>query len=87
MNIQLIQGEFNSNDALELITQLIQVKIKYHETKINVSATEEDIKQRESKIKLLQKELYNYQGAITSKKLTVNVDAVITINEIIHEDI
>ncbi len=80
MNIQLIQGEFNSNDALELITQLIQVKIKYHETKINVSATEEDIKQRESKIKLLQKELYNYQGAITSKKLTVNVDAVITIN-------
>lgn len=80
MNIQLIQGEFNSNDAFELITQLIQVKIKYHETKINVSATEEDIKQRESKIKLLQKELYNYQGAITSKKLTVNVDAVITIN-------
>lgn len=80
MNIQLIQGEFNSNDAFELITQLIQVKIKYHETKINVSATEEDIKQRESKIKLLQKELYNYQGAFTSKNLTVNIDAVITIN-------
>lgn len=80
MNIQLIQGEFNSNDALELITQLIHVKIKYHENKINANATEEDIKQRESKIKRLQKELYDYKSTFATKNVTVKMDAVITVN-------
>mgnify|MGYP000941500100 CR=1 FL=1 len=35
MNIQLIQGEFNPNDAIELIAQLVKTKIMYHENKIN----------------------------------------------------
>ena len=80
MNIQLIQGEFNANDALELITQLIHVKIKYHENKINADATEEDIKRRESKIKLLQKELYEFKDAFVSKKGSVKMDSVINVN-------
>ncbi len=58
MNIQLIQGEFNSNDALELITQLIHVKIKYHENKINANATEEDI----------TKKKHDYKKSFTTTK-------------------
>ena len=54
MHIQLIQGEFSSNDAIELIAQLVHLKIKYHENKINSQINKEDIKTREAKIKQLQ---------------------------------
>lgn len=57
MTIQLIQGDFTSDEALELISQLIQVKINFHENKINKMSHEEDTKRREVKIKELQKDL------------------------------
>lgn len=59
MTMQLIQGEFSTNDTLALITQMVQVKIKYHESKISENTNEEDIKARETKIKRLQQELFN----------------------------
>jgi len=79
MNIQLIQGEFNSNDAMELITQMVHVKIKYHENKINSNSNEEDIKTREVKIKRLQKELFELRKTIYSKTHMLNVEAIIKI--------
>ncbi|MEI6880108.1 MAG: hypothetical protein WCK82_02035 [Bacteroidota bacterium] len=79
MNIQLIQGEFNSNDAIELITQMVHIKIKYHENKINGQSNEEDIKTREAKIKLLQNELFELRKSINSKNNNVKVEAVIKI--------
>ena len=57
MKSQLILGSFNTIDASEIISQMIQVKIKFHENKIDVAATEEDIKFREAKIKRLQNTL------------------------------
>ena len=54
MNIQLIEGQFNKKEALELITQMIHIKIKFHENKINNNSNEEDVKYRETKIKNLQ---------------------------------
>lgn len=79
MNIQLIQGAFNSNDAMELITQMVHVKIKYHENKINSNSNEEDIKTREVKIKRLQKELFELRETIYSKTHMLNVEAIIKI--------
>lgn len=79
MNIQLIQGEFNSGDAMELITQMVHVKIKYHENKINSNSNEEDIKTREVKIKRLQKELFELRKTIYSKSHMLNVEAIIKI--------
>lgn len=58
MNIQLIQGQFSGKDALDIITKMMHVKIKYHEEKIQHSSNEEDIKMRETKIKRLQKDLF-----------------------------
>jgi cob(I)alamin adenosyltransferase len=77
MNIQLIQGEFNSNEALELITQMIHIKIVYHENKISKHTNEEDIKTREAKIKRLQKELYELRNFISTQGKTVKIDAVV----------
>jgi hypothetical protein len=79
MNLHLIQGEFNSNDAIELIAQMVHIKIKYHENKITSNSNEEDIKIKESKIKHLQKELFELRKTINSKTNTVKVEAIIKI--------
>ncbi len=80
MNIQLIQGEFSPGDALELITELIHMKIKFHESKIAKNTNEEDIKYRESKIKRLQKELFDFRNGISRKGQNLRLEAVITID-------
>lgn len=79
MNIQLIQGEFNSSDAMELIGQMVHIKIKYHENKININSNEEDIKSREEKIKRLQKKLFELRNNINSKTNSVKIEAIIKI--------
>ena len=79
MNIQLLQGEFNSDDALDLITKMIHVKIKYHENKIATNTKEEDIKARESKIKRLQKELYDLRAFANLSKKNFKIDGLIKI--------
>lgn len=78
MNIKLIQGEFSGNDAIELIGQMIQVKIKYHENKINNRSNEEDIKSFEVKIKQLQKELFELRQNYNSNK-NLKIEAIIKI--------
>lgn len=80
MELQLIEGIFSTNDALVLITEMIETKIKYHEKKISPNSTEEDIKNRESKIKHLQNELFELRNNINFEQSTVNIDAVIKIN-------
>lgn len=79
MNIQLIQGIFNSSDTIELLTQMIQTKIRYHENKISEQSTEEDIKYRETKIKMLQKELYLLRDFISKNQKELSIQATITI--------
>ncbi|GAA4460152.1 hypothetical protein GCM10023189_34860 [Nibrella saemangeumensis] len=58
MTIQLINGHFNPQEALDILTQMVYVKIQFHENKIKHSDSEEDIKTREKRIKDLQRELY-----------------------------
>ena len=75
MNIQLIKGNFNAKDALGIITQFIQVKIKFHESKILENSTEEDTKMRESRIKQLQNDLHEIKTQLTSINGSLNIDA------------
>ena len=79
MNIQLIQGQFSAKDAIDIVTQMIQVKVKYHENKISNSLNEEDIKFRETKIKRFQKELFDFRNYINEKSEGVKLDAIIKI--------
>jgi len=81
MNLQLIQGEFNSKEALDIITQMIHVKIKFHEDKINRSSNEEDIKMREDRIKKLQRDLYQLRQLVQSKHKKVHLESVIEVSE------
>jgi len=81
MNIQLINGEFSSNDTLELITQLINTKIKYHENKIVTLNNEEDIKSRETKIKHLQNELSALKTEIVKNNGNLKLEATISLEK------
>ena len=54
MELQLIDGKFDPQEAIALLRELVDVKIKFHEKKIAASMSEEDIKFREQRIKALQ---------------------------------
>ena len=81
MNLKLIEGEFTVNDALELITKMVHVKIKYHENKITSNNSEEDIKLRESKIKKLQNELFDLRNSLDEKQVNLKLEAIIKIEK------
>lgn len=80
MKLQLITGEFETKDALELIKQMIDIKIKFHEGKIKEDSNEEDIKSREKKIKRLQDELHDLRSGISADQKVLHLEAVIDIN-------
>ena len=79
MKIQLIEGHFSGKDAIEIITQMIHVKIKFHENKIDNSNNEEDVKMREKKIHQLQRNLFEVRKTIESKAEGINLNSEILI--------
>ena len=82
MNIQLIKGEFNAQDALDLITQMLRIKIKYHENRITNQSDESDIKHIETKIKKLQNELTILNQNLNSNVEKVTIESFIKIEKI-----
>jgi hypothetical protein len=79
MNIQLISGSFDKAEAISIVSQMIRVKINFHEQKIADSSNEEDIKFRESKIKKLQNDLYELKQKIGLEAKNVRIDAQLNI--------
>jgi hypothetical protein len=79
MQIQFIQGEFSSNDAIELLNQMIRIKIKYHENSITRDSSEEEIKYRESKVRYLQNLLSDARNIIIEKGESVRLEGTIKI--------
>lgn len=79
MVLHLVEGQFSTIEAIEIITQMIHVKIKYHENKIRSNHNEEDIKMREKKIKLLQKELSEARNHIERNGESIKLSGQITL--------
>ncbi|MFN5183392.1 MAG: hypothetical protein ACK5D5_10270 [Bacteroidota bacterium] len=79
MNLQLLKGHFSQAEALDILTQLIHVKIKFHENKIEKSHNEEDIKMREGRIKQLQQQFYEAKQLILSGSKNCELEAEIKI--------
>jgi len=67
MKLELLQGQYSSNDIIDIVSKIIQVKINYHEQKISSSDNEEDIEQREKKIKGLQEKLQEIRLNLKNK--------------------
>jgi len=84
MELQLIKGRFEIEDALNLITKLVETKIKYLESKINNQGfnSEEDIKRREKRIIELQNELKQVRDNFLLLSSGIELNASITINDV-----
>lgn len=79
MNIQLIEGQFSANESIAIISEMIQVKIRFHESKIKSTHGEEDIKMREKKIKHLQNELAKVRTYISGKENPIAITSQINL--------
>lgn len=77
MELTLINGQFSASDATDILTEMIKVKIRFHENKISSSCSQEDIKMRENKIKFLQKELANLRKQIKQIPEKIKITATI----------
>lgn len=79
MKIQLIRGSYTRQEALELMLKLMDVKIKFHEGKIQSHHSEEDVKMRESRIKELQHDIDKLKMMMGSNDQNWCLDAEINI--------
>lgn len=78
---ELINGSFSKEDALELISGIVALKINYHEKMIDRSANEEDIKMRENRIRKLQDELGEFRESMKQKAEPVTLSASLSIED------
>lgn len=81
MNIPLVQGNFSPTDSFEILNQMVQLKVKFHESKISKTSNEEDIKYRESKIKRLQHDLMELKKYIDNCQNHLTVDVQINLEK------
>jgi hypothetical protein len=72
-----MQGQFNAQDAVDIITQLINVKIKFHENKIESSDGEEATKMREKRIKDLQRDLHSAREHILANGKSISIESIV----------
>ncbi len=79
MQLELIKGQFSGTEALDILTQMIQVKLKFNESKIVQGSSEEDIKYRESRLKYLQNELATIRTALLQQNQPLQINATIHI--------
>jgi len=77
MNKQLIKGNFIAKDALDIIEQMISIKIKYHESQIGKASNEEDIKSREAKIIQLQNDLSEIRKFIETAGEKISIQSTL----------
>ena len=79
MQINLVDGQFDVAEGLSLISRLVEVKIRFHEEKINSLSAEEDIKMRENRVQKLQKELEDLRGQLNGKAIKLQIKSEINI--------
>ena len=81
MKISLLKGSFTPKEMEKLITELIQVKIKFHEEKIQISDAEETMKMRGNRIIKLQNDLKELRALLNNSETLINVDTEIVLSK------
>ncbi len=81
MTFSLIQGQFSPEEGIDILSRMIDVKIRFHEDKIHHSASEEDIHMRERRIQELQHELHEIKKLVMSQQAPPVIEAVVNIRE------
>jgi hypothetical protein len=74
MELQLINGYFHASEAGELLTELVNTKIRFHEKRIQLAGdNEEDIKMREKRIIELQRGLSEMRAYLSKDPAAGNI--------------
>lgn len=79
MTFNILKGIFTKKEAIELLTQMVHIKIKYQETKISHSNDEKEVRMREARIRSLQKHLYEARELIENNKEAICLNGQINI--------
>jgi hypothetical protein len=79
--LPLIRGTFSKSDALDLIAHLVHVKVRFHEERIRQASSEEDIKMRESRIKELQRYLFETRESFRNMNGSISIESLINIRK------
>jgi hypothetical protein len=79
MKIELINDDFEPKEALEILTKLIHVNIKFHLDKVNVSSSKIEINMRANRIKQLQKHLFEISEHIEMLNSQITIKSSVTI--------
>ncbi|MEI6263604.1 MAG: hypothetical protein WCP74_00775 [Sphingobacteriia bacterium] len=79
MNLSILNGHFNKQDAISLLTQMVHIKIEFHESSITKTSMIEDIKMHENRIKQLQNELHAVRNQINAVNGHIDLKGLIEI--------
>lgn len=79
-NFNLIQGAFAPAELLQIITEMVEVKIRFHQSKIEAEDNPEDVEMRERRIRQLQEELHQLRQSLMAKDQAVRVKAQVDFN-------
>jgi hypothetical protein len=84
MKTSLLKGSFSPKDLEKLLTEFIQVKIKFHEEKIHSSDDEETMKMRENRIIKLQNDLKELRSFLRSSDALINAETEIILTRAVN---
>jgi hypothetical protein len=79
MDFQLMNGGFTKSEAIEMVSQMVAVKINFHRSKIAITDNEEDIKMREMRIKGLQERLDLFRSQLREMGDFIHLEGKITV--------
>ena len=86
MKLTLLNGRYPVKDARELLTSLVNVKIAFHESRLEiVQHTEEDIKHSQKRIRQLEAELHETLARISDAEDSVFLHAVTSVEMMVCE--
>lgn len=81
MDVRIIDGVFSRQEAIDILSEMVRLKIRFHERRIELSSDEEDISHRESRIRELQHELQEARNSILAGEGTVSLGGSVNIEE------
>lgn len=79
MNFKIIDGVFSRQEAIDILTEMVTLKIRFHERRIETSSHIEDISHREARIRELQSELREAREKILAGSTSVALGGSVSI--------
>lgn len=73
MDVRIIDGVFSRQEAIDILTDMVKLKIRFHERQIELTSDEEDVSHREARIRQLQHELQEARNNIMAGEDSVSL--------------